>query len=329
MTTRLTRRSFIAGSAMAATAFSVSGPSLAASKKVRDTRLPAAGAGSVLLGGDLPLNRIGLGTAELTGPDRWGEPENVPEVHKLLRRAVELGVNYIDTADVYGPRVVEQMIHDALYPYPADLVISTKGGQTHDVKGPNEYDARPERLRAACEASLKRLRLEQIPLYQMHSPDPKVPYEDSIGELARLQKEGKIRHIGVCNVDTALLAKARAIVKVVSVQNRYNILSRESDDIISLCEREHMVFMPFGPLGGRSTQTLKTDDARLAGLQKIAAERNIKMPQMVLAWLLARSPVMLPIPGTSKLAHMEENVGAATVHLTRKEMQRIDNSGSA
>jgi pyridoxine 4-dehydrogenase len=329
MTTRWTRRSFIAGSAAAATAVAVSGPVLAASKKVRDTRLLAAGAGFVSLGGDLQLNRIGLGTAELTGPDRWGAPENVPEVHKLLRRAVELGVNYIDTADVYGPRVVEQMIHDALYPYPSDLVISTKGGQTHDVKGPNEYDARPERLRAACEASLKRLQLEQIPLYQMHSPDPKVPYEDSIGELGRLQKEGKIRHIGVCNVDAALLAKARAIVKVVSVQNRYNILSRESDELVSLCEREHMVFMPYGPLGGRSTQALKTEDARLAGLQKIAAERNIQMPQMVLAWLLARSPVMLPIPGTSKLAHMEENVGAAKVHLTRKEMQRIDNSGSA
>jgi aryl-alcohol dehydrogenase-like predicted oxidoreductase len=331
MTTQLTRRSFIAAGAAAAATLAVADHAIAAPKKVpvRDPHSLAANAGSVWLGGDLQLNRIGLGTAELTGPDRWGPPANVPEAHKLLRRAVALGVNYIDTADVYGPHVVEQLIHDALYPYPSDLVIGTKGGQTHDVKGPNGYDARPERLRAACEASLKRLQLEQIALYQMHSPDPKVPYEDSIGELARLQKEGKIRHIGVCNVDAALLAKARAIVKVASVQNRYNILSRGSDDLVALCERERIVFMPYGPLGGRSTQALKKEDARLAGLQKIAAERHIDMPQMVLAWLLARSPVMLPIPGTSKLAHMEENVGAAKVHLTREEMQRIDHSGSA
>ncbi|MEJ1965522.1 MAG: aldo/keto reductase [Gammaproteobacteria bacterium] len=295
---------------------------------MRDSHTLVAGAGSVWLGGDLQVNRIGLGTAEFTGPDRWGEPENVQEIHALLRRAVELGVNYIDTADVYGPKVSEQIIHDALYPYPPDLVIGTKGGQTHDVKGPNGYDARPERLRASCEASLQRLQLEQIPLYQMHSPDTKVPYEDSIGELARLQEQGKIRHVGVCNVDAALLAKARTIVKVVSVQNRYNILSRESDDLVTLCEREKIVLMPYGPLGGRNTQALKTEDVRLAGLQKIAAERHIDMPQMVLAWLLARSPAMLPIPGTSKLAHMEDNAGAAKVHLTRKEMQRIE-SGSA
>lgn len=326
MSTHFSRRVFLLGAAASA----MSGHVLAASKKVRvhDSHTLVAGAGSLWLGGDLQVNRIGLGTAEFTGPDRWGEPENVQEIHQLLRRAVELGVNYIDTADVYGPKVSEQLIHDALYPYPSDLVIGTKGGQTHDFKGPNGYDARPERLRAACEASLKRLQLEQIPLYQMHSPDTKVPYEDSIGELARLQKEGKIRHIGVCNVDAALLAKARAIVKVASVQNRYNILSRESDGLVTLCEREHIVFMPYGPLGGRSTQALKTEDARLAGLQKIAAERRIDMPQMVLAWLLARSPAMLPIPGTSKLAHMEDNVGAAKVHLTREEMQRID-SGAA
>jgi pyridoxine 4-dehydrogenase len=330
MMTRLSRRSFLVGSAAAASAVAIGRPAIAASKKirVRDPHTLVAGAGSVWLGGDLQVNRIGLGTAEFTGPDRWGEPENVQEIHTLLGRAVELGVNYIDTADVYGPKVSEQIIHDALYPYPPDLVIGTKGGQTHDVKGPNGYDARPERLRASCEASLKRLQLERIPLYQMHSPDTRVPYEDSIGELARLQKEGKIRHIGVCNVDAALLAKARAIVKVVAVQNRYNILSRESDDLVTLCEREKMVFMPYGPLGGRSTQALKTEDARLAGLQKIAAERHIDMPQIVLAWLLARSPMMLPIPGTSKLAHMEDNVGAAKVHLTRKEMQRIE-SGSA
>lgn len=327
---RLSRRSFLVGSAAAASAVAICRPASAASKKVRvrDSHTLVAGAGSVWLGGDLQVNRIGLGTAEFTGPDRWGEPENVQEIHALLRRAVELGVNYIDTADVYGPKVSEQIIHDALYPYPPDLVIGTKGGQTHDVKGPNGYDARPERLRASCEASLQRLQLEQIPLYQMHSPDTKVPYEDSIGELARLQEQGKIRHVGVCNVDAALLAKARTIVKVVSVQNRYNILSRESDDLVTLCEREKIVLMPYGPLGGRNTQALKTEDVRLAGLQKIAAERHIDMPQMVLAWLLARSPAMLPIPGTSKLAHMEDNAGAAKVHLTRKEMQRIE-SGSA
>ncbi len=246
-----------------------------------------------------------------------------------LRRAVELGVNYIDTADVYGPMVSEQLIHDALYPYPPDLVISTKGGQTHDTKAANGYDARPERLRAACEASLQRLQLERISLYQMHSPDPKVPYEDSIGELAKLQKEGKIRHIGVCNVGRRVACEGPCHRQGGSrCRTVTNILARDSDDLVALCEREHMVFMPYGPLGGRSTKALKTDDARLAGLQAIAAERHIDMPQMVLAWLLARSPVMLPIPGTSKLAHMEDNVGAAQVHLTRKEMRRID-SGAA
>lgn len=332
------RRSFLGRSAAAAvwgtTAAAIpalfAGSAEAASKRVplRNAHTPVAAAGSLWIGGELQVNRIGLGTAEFTGPDRWGQPENVDEIHSLLRRAVELGVNYIDTADVYGPMVSEQLIHDALYPYPPDLVISTKGGQTHDTKAANGYDARPERLRAACEASLQRLQLEQIALYQMHSPDPKVPYEDSIGELAKLQKEGKIRHIGVCNVDAALLAKARAIVKVVSVQNRYNILARDSDDLVTLCEREHMVFMPYGPLGGRSTKALKTDDSRLSELQAIAAERHIDMPQMVLAWLLARSPVMLPIPGTSRLAHMEDNVGAAQVHLTRKEMKRIESSAA-
>jgi pyridoxine 4-dehydrogenase len=332
MTSNLSRRSFLVRSVAAATSVSavLAGSACADSKRVRihNTHTPVAAAGSLWIGGDLQVNRIGLGTAEFTGPDRWGMPENVDEIHTLLRRAVELGVNYIDTADVYGPRVSEQLIHDALYPYPSDLVISTKGGQTHDTRAANGYDARPERLRAACEGSLKRLQLEQIYLYQMHSPDPKVPYEDSIGELARLQKEGKIRHIGVCNVDATLLAKARAIVTVVSVQNRYNILARDSDDLVALCEREHMVFMPYGPLGGRSTKALNTEDKRLAELQAVAAERHIDMPQMVLAWLLARSPVMLPIPGTSKLAHMEDNVGAAQVHLTPKEMERID-SGAA
>lgn len=336
MTPCLTRRSLvIKGAALlgSSAAFSgtLMGPAGAQPRgvRIRNPNTVAGSAGTLRIGGDLQVNRIGLGTAEFTGPDRWGQPDDVGEIRALLRRALELGVNFLDTADVYGPMVAEQLIHDTLYPYPSDLVIATKGGQTHEARGePNGYDARPESLRTACEASLKRLQLQQIPLYQLHSPDPKVPYEDSIGELSRLQHEGKIRHIGVCNVDAALLAKARGIVKVVAVQNRYNILSRESDDILAICEHERMVFMPYGPLGGRSANAIKGEDARLAGLQAIATERHVDMPQAVLAWLLARSPVMLPIPGTSKLAHMEDNVGAAKVHLSRKEMQQVEHGAA-
>jgi aryl-alcohol dehydrogenase-like predicted oxidoreductase len=204
------------------------------------------------------------------------------------------------------------------------VVIATKGGQTHDVPGvPNAFDARPEQLRAACEGSLKRLRLEQIPLYYLHSPDPKIPYQDSIGELARLQKEGKIRHIGVANIDQALLTKAQSEAKIVAVQNTFNIVSRKSDDVLAMCVRQHIVFIPNTPLGMRSGRTLDAADSRVAALQMLADKRHISLPQAVLAWELAFSPIILPIPGTTQLAHLEEDVASAKVHFSTQEMRAV------
>jgi aryl-alcohol dehydrogenase-like predicted oxidoreductase len=282
---------------------------------------PAGASGSIRIGGDLRVNRIGLGTAEFTGPDRWGTPTNPRAIRELLRRAMDLGINMLDTADVYGPRAAEQMIYEALFPYPKDLVIATKGGQSHDVRGqPNAFDARPEQLRAACEGSLKRLRLEQIPLYYLHSPDPKVPYEDSIGELVRLQKQGKIRHIGVSNVDTAQMAKAQSEAKIAALQNSYNVLARQSDDFITLCERDHIAFIPNSPLGRRR---IDPGDTRLAGLQMLAEKHHISFAQAVLAWLLARSPIFMAIPGTTQIEHLEEDVAAARVHFSRAEMREV------
>jgi aryl-alcohol dehydrogenase-like predicted oxidoreductase len=326
MTNNQSRRSFLIQSAVAATAAALTGSASAAAKRVpvRNPKLPAGASGTIWIGGDLQVNRIGLGTAEFTGPDRWGEPGDPAAVLTLLRRAIDLGVNFIDTADVYGPGVAERLIHDALHPYPSDLVITTKGGQTHDVRGElNKIDARPEHLRAACEGSLKRLGVEQIALYQLHSLDKTVPYEDSIGELGRLQKEGKIRHIGVSNVDAALLAKARSIVTVASVQNGYNVYSRRSDEILSICERDNIAFIPSAPLGGRFGQVNKSEEGRIAGLEALAKERQISVPQAVLGWLLARSPIILAIPGTTKIEHLEDNVAAAKIRLTKEEMARL------
>jgi aryl-alcohol dehydrogenase-like predicted oxidoreductase len=269
------------------------------------------------------VNRIGFGTGELGGAQNWVGPTDAAARRAVLRRAVDLGVNFIDTADIYGPTVAEKLIYDALYPYPSDLVIASKGGQIRP--GPlsaGSLDGRPEHLREACEGSLKRLHLEQIALYQIHWPDPNVPFEDSVGELAKLQQEGKIRHIGVCNVDAALLAKARSVATVVSVENRYNIISRQSDDIIALCEREHIAFIPYFPLARRG-QGNAAAETRLAGLDALAKERHIEMPQAAIAWLLARSPVMLPIPGTVRVDHLEDNLGAAKVRFTSKEMAQI------
>jgi aryl-alcohol dehydrogenase-like predicted oxidoreductase len=325
MTTTQSRRSFLihtAAATTAALAWSTAGA--AQSAPLRNSTLPAGVSGTISIGGDLQVNRIGLGTAEFTGPERWGEPADPAAIHALLRRAVDLGVNFIDTADVYGPGVAERLIHDALYPYPPGLAITTKGGQTHEVRGqPNGYDARPERLRMACEASLRRLGLEQIALYQLHSPDTKIPYEESIGELGRLQKEGKIRHIGVSNVDAGQLAKARAIVSVASVQNGYNVLSSRSDEILAICERDHLAFIPSGPLGGPNGRSLRSENGRRAGLEALAKQRQISLQRAMLGWLLARSPVMLAIPGTTKIEHLEDNVAAAGVRFSKAEMKRV------
>ncbi len=269
------------------------------------------------IGGDLQVNRIGFGTTQLAGPRR-AEPTDPAAMYAVLRRALDLGVNFLDTADVYGPS--ERLIREALYPYPSDLVISTKGGQ---LNGPPGRDGRPEHLREVCEASLKQLRLEQIPLYFLHYPDPKVPLEDSIGELVKLQKEGKIRHIGVSNFNVAQLATARKIAKVVAVQGHQNVLVRESDEMIAICEREHLVFIPWYPLGGRDSGAMTKADPRLDTMAAVAKERGISMPRASLAWLLARSPAILTIFGTSQISHLEDDIAAAKVHFTRKEMRRI------
>ena len=332
MSNTLSRRSFLLRAAAASTA-AVSGGAAAATKvRIRHPHLPAAAAGTFWVGGDLQVNRIGLGTTEFTST-RGVVAADPASLRALLRRAVELGVNHIDCADVYGSGLVdglcERFIYDALYPYPPDLIIATKGGQIRGAPGPHFQivDGSPEHLRAACEASMKRLKLEQVPLYYMHQPDPKVPYEDSIGALAMLQQAGKIRHIGISNVTAEQFATARSLVKVVAVQNRYNILTRQADEILATCEREHIAFVPFSPLGGRSAAALNGEDARLAGLKSLAAERHIDLAQVVLAWLLARSPVMLAIPGTTKIEHLQDNVAAGKVRLTKEEMGRIDKLG--
>ncbi len=273
-------------------------------------------AGTLGLGGDLPIRRLGFGAMRITGPGIWGEPRDHDEAVATLRRVVELGVNLIDTADSYGPDVSERLIAEALYPYPDDLVIATKGGLTRG--GPNQWspDGRPEHLRAACEGSLERLRLEQIPLYQFHRPDPKVPLADSIGELQALKDEGKIRHIGVCNVDDHQLGQVLALAPVVSVQNRYGHGDRSSESVLDRCELESLAFLPWAPLGGGTLSDPVVD--------RIAEAHGATPRQVALAWLLARSPVMVPIPGTGSVAHLEENVAAVTVSLTPEEVAELN-----
>ena len=331
MTSKLSRRAVVAR--MVASTVALSRMAAAAAKiRVRHPHSAAGAAGQLWIGGDLQVNRIGLGTTEFTSP-RGVVSAGPASLRALLRRAVELGVNHIDCADVYGSGLVdglcERIIYDALYPYPPDLIIATKGGQVRNAARSQlqTLDGRPEHLRAACEASLKRLKLEQIALYYMHQPDPKVPYEDSIGELGRLQKEGKIRHIGVSNVSAEQFATARSLVTVAAVQNRYNILSKQADDILATCEREHIAFIPFSPLGGRSAATLNQGDARLAGLTALAAEKHVDMAQIVLAWLLGRSPAIVVIPGTTKIEHLEADIAAGKVRLTRQDVEQIDRLG--
>lgn len=283
--------------------------------------VPAAAAGTLTIA-DLRVNRMGFGAMRVTGPGIWGPPADPAAARKVLRRAVELGVNFIDTADAYGPDVSEQLIAEALHPYPQGLVIATKGGLTRPSQQEWTQNARPAHLREACEASLKRLRLERIDVYQLHAIDPAVPLEDSVGELGRLQKEGKIRHIGVSNFKPAELDRARAIVNVVSVQNRYNVADRTSDDVLAYCERWKMAFIPWAPLAQRQQQAGQ-ENADIAALSALAKERGVSVAQAALAWLLARSPAILPIPGTSSVAHLEENVAATAVRFSVGEMVKI------
>ena len=278
----------------------------------------AAAAGTIDVGGDLTVNRLGFGAMRITGQGIWGEPPNREQAIATLRRAVELGVNFIDTADSYGPDVSETLIAEALYPYPDDLVIATKGGQLRPGPSRWEPDGRPEHLREACEGSLRRLRLDQIPLYQLHRPDPKVPYAESIGALLELKNEGKIRHIGVSNVNESQLREAQRITPVVSVQNRYNVADRSSQEMVDICEQEALVFMPWAPVQ-QSGQNVAV---------AVAAERRGVTPQqIVIAWLLQASPAMLPIPGTGSPVHLEENVAATSISLNGDEQEAIAKGG--
>jgi pyridoxine 4-dehydrogenase len=276
--------------------------------------LSAAHAGTIALGGDLTVARLGFGAMRITGAGIWGEPPDRDRAKATLRRALELGVTFVDTADSYGPEVSETLIAEALFPYPDDLVIATKGGLVRPGPGEWEADGRPEYLREVCEGSLRRLRLEQIPLYQFHRPDPKVPVAESVGALAELKAAGKIRHIGVSNFSVQQLHEVQGITPIVSVQNRYNAADRASDSVVDLCEQEGLVFLPWAPIQQTDTNTAVAD----------AARRHDATPhQIVIAWLLARSPAILPIPGTGSPDHLEENVAAADIELSLAEVAAI------
>ena len=272
------------------------------------------------IGGDLEVNRLGFGAMRITGPGVWGPPPDRERAKAALRRAVELGVNFIDTADSYGPDVSEELIAETLYPYPDDLVIATKGGLLRPGPGRWTPDGRPEHLREVCEGSLRRLKLEQIPLYQFHRVDPKVPIEESIGALSLLKDEGKIRHIGLSNVTEHQLREAQRIVPVVSVQNRYNSGDRTSESMVDLCEQEQLAFLPWAPM----------QDTAANGPVSAAAKRHgVSEREVVLAWLLARSPRILPIPGTGSPDHAESNIAAAGLKLSQDEIKAISGSSGS
>lgn len=285
--------------------------------------ITAAASGSYTIGGDLKVNRLGFGAMQLTGPGIWGDPKDPEEALRVLRRAVELGVNFIDTADAYGPFVSEQLIKKALHPYPKDLVIATKAGLTRS--GPDDWRpvGRPEYLRQQVHLSLRHLGLERIDLLQLHRIDEKVPLEDQIGELALLQKEGKIRHLGLSEVTVAQLKEASAIAPIVSVQNLYNVAKRDAEPVLEYTEKNGIAFIPWFPL---ATGQLAREGGPLDEMSKRLGARP---SQLALAWLLKRSPVMLPIPGTSKVAHLEENMAAAGIELADDDFEALSNAVAA
>ncbi|HXO33951.1 MAG TPA: aldo/keto reductase [Candidatus Acidoferrales bacterium] len=290
---------------------------------VQRNEAPAKKSGEFLIGGDLRVTRLGFGAMRITGNGIWGEPADRAEAGRVLRRAVELGINFIDTADSYGPGVSEEIIAEALYPYPKGLVIATKGG--FDRPGPDIWveNGKPEHLKSACEGSLRRLRLDRIDLYQLHRIDPKLPPEDQLGTLKDLQAQGKIKHIGLSEVSVRQIQHARTIVPIVSVQNRYSVSDRGSEDVLEYCEKERIGFIPWFPLAAGRVSGSESPISRMAARWKVSSS------QLALEWLLARSPVMLPIPGTSRVEHLEENVAAAKLKIDRNQWQELDRMARA
>lgn len=287
--------------------------------------IDAKASGTFHLGGDLPIHRLGFGAMRITGQGIWGEPKNPEEAIKILRRLPDIGVNFIDTADSYGPEVSERLIAEALHPYPEGLVIATKGGLTR--QGPNQWlpVGRPEYLRQCVEMSLRRLRLERIDLYQLHRIDPKVPVEESLGALVDLQKAGKIRHIGLSEVNEKEIQRAQKTVRIVSIQNKYNLSDRSADTetALAFCERNNLGFIPWFPVAAGKLAE------RGGALESAAHKHHATVAQLSIAWLLHRSPVILPIPGTSSLEHLEENVASAGVHLKEEEWKALEQAAQS
>lgn len=281
-----------------------------------------APSGTLLIGGDLPVYRLGYGTMRLVGEGAWGEPDDPEEARRVLRRAVELGVNLIDTADAYGPEIAELLICEALYPYPEELVIATKGGITRQGPAKTEYVGRAGYLIQCVEMSLRRLKLERIELYQLHRIDPRTPLEEQLGALKRMQEQGKIRHIGLSEVNVEEIEQARTMVDVVTVQNRYSLADRRHEETLKYCEREGIGFLPWYPMAGG--KMLQPGQAATPTLAEIAARHSASAAQLSIAWLLQRSPVMIPIPGTSKIAHLEENVAAAGLKLSAEDWAEVE-----
>lgn len=284
----------------------------------RDSAVTATAAGRIEIGGDMAVNRMGFGAMRVTGPGVWGPPVDRDESLRVLRRAVDLGVDFIDTANSYGPAVSEELIAEALYPYPPGLVIATKGGLTRPGPGQWVPNGRPEHLRQELEGSLRRLRLERIDLYQFHRPDPNVPLDESLGAIAAMQGEGLIRHVGVSNFTVEQLQQGERVVPIVSVQNRYNLLDRASEGVLDYCQERGWAFLPWGPLG--QGPMLEAGGV----MEQVARSHHATPAQIALAWLLQRSLVTVLIPGTSSVAHLEENVAAAAIRLTEEEFGKLD-----
>jgi pyridoxine 4-dehydrogenase len=314
----MTRRKFL-GTTIASGAGVMAGTAFV--QKLASAVTPSIMKSTFPIGGDLSVNRLGFGAMRIIGEGIWGWPPDRENAKKVLRRAVDLGANLIDTADAYGPETSELLIAEALHPYPTGLVIATKGGLTRP--GPDSWvpNCRPEYLSQCVDKSLKRLKLERIDLYQLHTVDRKVPIEDSLGALKKAQDAGKIRHVGLSNVTTQEIERAKKVLPIVSIQNRYNIEDRDSEDVLSYCEKETMGFLPWAPVGGNGRGSLSKSGNPL---EAEAKRHNVTAVQLALAWLLQKSPVMLPIPGTANIAHLEENMAAANLQLTAEEWKGIE-----